>query len=250
LEQSDLNALTGCDSLAQAATGVSDPTTLAFYARMAIGGKDNDVRDQCLRYCRWPEMSEGEESNAAAQEADEEEEEQDGIPLWLSSDNLPPTKPTLELIDDSDTASFPPKCQYCGAPRAFEFQIMPQMLHYLLQSPDDSTDKNDENKARQVLTESERAILLEAKTKIESGMDLPDGFREQHEAAVGNARNALLGISNKDSNKALEGGTKEGLDWGTIAVYTCTASCGDGGVINEENGAYMEEAAWMQPPLD
>ena len=48
---------------------------------------------------------------------------------------------------------------------------------------------------------------------------------------------------------------KGDLDWGTIAVYTCTASCGDGGVTDagdagEEFGACMEEAAWVQPPLD
>ena len=42
------------------------------------------------------------------------------------------------------------------------------------------------------------------------------------------------------------------LDWGTVAVYTCTASCGDGYVVSENdmNGAYREEVAWMQPPLD
>jgi hypothetical protein len=41
-----------------------------------------------------------------------------------------------------------------------------------------------------------------------------------------------------------------GVDWGVIAVYTCTASCGDGGIVCEENGCYREEVAWLQPPLD
>jgi len=64
--------------------------------------------------------------------------------------------------------------------------------------------------------------------------------------AVASARDALLGIARKGGDKggtSEEEGAKDRLDWGTIAVYTCTASCGD-------NGAYVEEAAWMQPPLD
>lgn len=228
LEQTDLNALTGNTSLAEAATGVTDPKTLAFYARMNIGGEENDVRDQCLRYSRW--------SSAQKQVAyeDEREDEDDEGPLWLSSDHLP-------------DESFPPKCQHCGAERAFEFQILPQMIHYLLNDPDASSDNNDsKDNDRHVLTESQRAVLLEAKAKIESGMDLPEGFKEQHDLAVASARDALLGIARKGGDKggtSEEEGAKDRLDWGTIAVYTCTASCGD-------NGAYVEEAAWMQPPLD
>ena len=64
--------------------------------------------------------------------------------------------------------------------------------------------------------------------------------------AVAIARDTLLGISRKGGDKgetSEDEGGKDGLDWGTIAVYTCTASCGD-------SGSYLEEAAWMQPPLD
>ena len=224
LEQGDLNQMTGNTSLAEAATGVTDPTTLAFYARMNIGGKENDVRDQCLRYSRWP---------STPLEGDDEEDDVGG-PLWVSSEHRP-------------DESFPSKCQHCGAPRAFEFQILPQMIHYLLNDPDTSSDKNDATETgRHVLTESERAVLLEAKAKIESGMDLPEGFQAQHDLAVANARDALLGVSKKDTEKgglSEEGDSKVGLDWGTIAVYTCTASCGN-------SGTYLEEAAWVQPPLD
>mmetsp|Transcript_31680 Transcript_31680/g.76705 ORF Transcript_31680/g.76705 Transcript_31680/m.76705 type:complete len:542 (+) Transcript_31680:56-1681(+) len=260
LEQGDLNALTGNASLAEAATGVTDPTTLEFYARMAIGGKENDVRDQCLRYCRWPEKDRGEGSKAATQCSDEANEDGVGVgPLWLSSNNRPLIPSTSLTTPDSSTTAFPPPCQYCGAPRAFEFQILPQMLHYLLQSPDSDTANGDgtDEKPRVVLTESERAVLMEAQSKIESGVELPEGFREQHEAAVANARKALLGIPNVGDkgaclakNEDTLRGTKGGLDWGTIAVYTCTASCGDGGVVSKQSGAYREEAAWMQPPLD
>ena len=223
LEQKDLNELTGNKSLAEAATGVTDSTTLAFYARMNIGGEENDVRDQCLRYSRWP---------SAQKQAIQEEEEDEG-PLWLSSDHRP-------------DESFPPKCQHCGAKRAFEFQLLPQMIHYLLNDPDASGDNESNDSGRHVLTESQRAVLLEAKAKIESGIDLPEGFQEQHDLAVAIARDTLLGISRKGGDKgetSEDEGGKDGLDWGTIAVYTCTASCGD-------SGSYLEEAAWMQPPLD
>ena len=223
LEQSDLNALTGSTSLAQAATGVTDPNTLAFYARVAIGGEDNDVRDQVLRYSRWAEHSSGGEQV--------EDTEKSGGPLWISSNDLP---------DSATETEFPPKCEYCGAPRKFEFQLMPQMLHYLLHS-----DKSGEGGEQKGLSDTDRAILLEAKSKIESGAELPPGFLEQHEAAIRKARNALLGAGDRGNESS-----KGGLDWGTVAVYTCTASCGDGSKVTDEMGSYMEECGWVQPPLD
>lgn len=260
LEQSDLNALvTGSTSIAEAAAGVTDPRTIAFYARMSVGGSENDVRDQCLRYCRWPELgggNGGDKSVDGAKNGDDDGEEGDAVgPLWVSSDNLPPMGSASVDSSDGKAAAFPPTCQYCGAPRAFEFQILPQMLHYL-SSGAALDDGASGEPPRSVLTDSERAVLLEAKTKIESGMELPEGFKEQHDAAVAKARAALLGSSSTARGSASGGGGGgEGgasLDWGTIAVYTCTASCGDGGVApgREEDGAYMEEAAWVQPPLD
>lgn len=248
LEQSDLNALTGA-SLTEA---VTDPITLAFYARMAIGGKENDVRDQSFRYSRWPDLENAARKSGGG-ERDDEGDGDDLGPLWIMSDHRPPPSSSTEML------AFPPPCQYCGAPRSFEFQILPQMLHYLMKEPGSSSigDESDEISSRHVLTEAQRAILLEAKSKIESGMDLPEGFREQHEAAVASARGALLGITNskgaKGPNDCVKEGVKEGLDWGTIAIYSCTASCGDGRVSNVDNpglGAYREEVSWMQPPLD
>jgi len=245
LEQSDLNELTGNVSSSQAATtmGVTDPVTLEFYARMSIGGEENDVRDQVLRYNRWPDMNKKEKNGG---DGDEEDDNNNVGPLWLSSDNRPPT------VQSSTEESFPPPCQYCGAPRSFEFQILPQMLQYLLHDPNSSND--DDKQPRQVLTESERAVLLEAQTKIESGVDLPEGFKEQHEKVLANARESLLSGNSSSSKKngSINQVGEEMLDWGTIAVYTCTASCGGGEIVpgNEENGAYLEEVAWMQPPLD
>ena len=39
------------------------------------------------------------------------------------------------------------------------------------------------------------------------------------------------------------------LDWGMIAVYSCSASCGGGveGAVSEEGSAYQEELVWVQP---
>ena len=74
------------------------------------------------------------------------------------------------------------------------------MLHYLLQDPTSSAS-NDDDQPRQVLTESERAVLLEAQTKIESGVELPDGFKEQHEKVLANARESLLS-GNSSSSKS------------------------------------------------
>ncbi|KAL7483257.1 hypothetical protein ACHAW6_008925 [Cyclotella cf. meneghiniana] len=255
LEQRDLNVLAGNSALAEAATGVTDPTTLAFYARMAIGGTENDVRDQCLRYSRWPETKQRHSSR------EEEDDEKYEGPLWLTSDNQPPSQSDAE----TNTTPFPPPCQYCGAPRFFEFQILPQMLHYLFLDPSEKIGNHGES-PRQVLTESESAILLEAQSKIESGIDLPPGFLEQHERAVAKAREALLGIGKSNYSNGHHG-SKVSLEWGTIIIYTCSASCGEGGdvMLNDINcsgisvtekerlrclGSYREEVAWMQPSLD
>jgi len=51
----------------------------------------------------------------------------------------------------------------------------------------------------------------------------------------------------------LEGLRKDGaLDWGTLAIYTCTQSCGEGGNLKATDSvlsSYLEEAVWRQDPL-
>ena len=42
-----------------------------------------------------------------------------GEPLWVSSENVPVGETAI------------PNCTYCGGPRTFEFQVMPQLLNYL-----------------------------------------------------------------------------------------------------------------------
>ena len=318
LEQSDLNAMVnagrrrrGCDGdgTSSSIMGVTDPITLAFYDRLAIGGTGNNVKNQCLRYCRWPEHEREKravtkkekkklmpKTNVEGGDGDgrntDNDEEDVGIgPLWLSSRNRPPTHTTAAAAAASSTNitygehsstcppcsdttatntttdSFPPPCQYCGAPRSFEFQIMPQMLYYLLHSSNTkkTTQDNNDNKfgTQPLLSELDKAILFEGQSKIENGLDnLPPGFVEAHGDAMKSAREALLGVGSEnekkkqqhqaDSTNDIGGGrrnNKTSLDWGTIAVYTCTASCGNGGIVSKENGAYMDEVAWLQPPL-
>ncbi|KAI8574791.1 hypothetical protein RHMOL_Rhmol01G0381200 [Rhododendron molle] len=89
--------------------------------------------EQVLRYCRFERAK----------------------PLWPMSSGRP---------SKNDI----PNCSYCGGPRGFEFQILPQLLYY-------------------------------------------------------------FGVKND----------VDSLDWATIVVYTCEASC-------EESGRYKEEFGWVQ----
>jgi pre-rRNA-processing protein TSR4 len=71
----------------------SDPVYIRFLTRVKRGGTD-----QVLRYCRWPKNGRGALPISSA----------------ASSDHLEPSP-----------------CERCGAPRSFECQIMPQLLHFL-----------------------------------------------------------------------------------------------------------------------
>ena len=91
-EDLDDETLEQCDvNKMTGSTGVSDETTINFMTKIAQGGSD-----QCLRYCRW--------NNEAL--------------LWTSDEGK---------CDSSAV----PRCSTCNSERKFEFQIMPQMLHFL-----------------------------------------------------------------------------------------------------------------------
>lgn len=219
LEQTDLNDMTGA-----AGTGTSDTATLEFYSR--IGRGNGDVKDQCLRYCRWKE---GDNDDGDADSDSDENNDVD--PLWVSSRDV--------LSKD---AILP--CQYCGAPRKFELQLMPQMLSYLFGG------RSDDKLKDAAASEEVRAALLAASNIAEQAKqegregELPADFKKRHDEAVQRVRNTLL----LGGTGAKQGG--DGMDWGTIAVYTCTASCGDGKVVDENKfGAYREEFAWRQQSL-
>jgi hypothetical protein len=113
--------------------------------------------DQVMRYCRW-----------------------NGSPLAISSDVL-------------KEEYRPATCEHCGAERKFEFQVMPQLLHFL---------KTERQTTLTPSAEAARLLQNQEAADAEGGMV----FR--------NARD-------------------EDIDFGTLDVYTCTASCSLLGVVEE-----------------
>lgn len=175
------------------------------YFQRRVGAEPSQV----VRYCRWPSAEAtapalpatllrgapsvpvGDETAATGNggeagdgnlDDDDEELEVDadgepfGAPLWLTAANQP------------SAAGDVPPCQRCGAPRAFEFQVMPQLLNFVN----------------------------------------PEADSELRERTA-----ALLGSPDAGID----------LDFGTIAVYTCTASCADA----SGSQPYVPEVAWVQP---
>jgi len=86
----------------------------SFLARVRRGGSD-----QVLRYCRWPE--DGDENENETKRTRDEEEEEENTRQCIGA---------LKVSSASSSPSVPP-CEHCGAARKFEFQVMPQLLHYL-----------------------------------------------------------------------------------------------------------------------
>jgi pre-rRNA-processing protein TSR4 len=210
LEQSDLNTILaggeGGDPSA-AHKGVTDSQTIEFYSRIQIGGKA--TASQCLRYCRWPPDPEDGQDDISA-------------PLWISSDCTPSSKEDISC------------CPSCGGERAFEFQIMPQMLHYLLEG------SKSETKAGGTITKEAKEATVAAATILEK--ECPDTNNEEAKAMV----NAKL----QQMEKEVLSGTDSLMDWGTIAVYTCVNSCDAANASLNSQAAYVEEFAWRQPVLD
>ena len=125
---------------------------LAFLARVRRGGVD-----QVLRYCRW-------------------DDESGPLPISAAA--------ARDAIENP-----PPPCSKCGAPRKFEFQVMPQLLSYLAVDKSTTVDNPTVDEAR-------KAVAANAPPAQEK--DLAYIFRNR------------------------EG---EDLDWGTIDIYTCSRSC-------------------------
>ena len=203
LEQDDLNKITG----AITSEVSKDPATIEFYARTR--GIPN-VQEQCLRYLRWPTKEASINTN---------------MPLWISTDNRP---------DDI------PCCEHCGAERKFEFQIMPQMIHYLMQ--DRAMQHAEEMVESSAGKDDVKDAIAKATSIIEQAPpeQVPPSFVDAKEKAISQMRSKLMG----------EDGEYD-LNWGIIAVYTCTASCGIlDGEEGDDLGAYKEEFAWKQPSLD
>ena len=215
LEQEDLNRMLrgGEDQQQQqqhqsaaSASLSTDPVTQRFVERC------QSHPDQILRYCRWK-----------------------GSPIWFQSNDQGPSI-------NSNSTDIPPPCLSCGAPRRFEFQIMPQILHFL-QKKKNSThttpkDPRVEEQWKQVLQAMQDADSWIEQTPPEH---IPPSLVDAKERATRQYQQAML------QNNPRE------LDFGTIAVYTCTNSCNGDGAGDETSllGRYQEEYAWVQttPPL-
>jgi pre-rRNA-processing protein TSR4 len=210
LEQQDLNEMIGA-----ADESVSkDNVTMSFYDRL---NKVTNIKTQCLRYLRWPDPSTCVETST---------------PLWIRSDYQPDTSSTV----------IPPICDRCGSERRFEFQLMPQMLHYLFRDLEQERKRTIEHHPQRIKIKEED---IEALTMATSIMDqappeqVPPDLAANKEAAIDTFRNKLMEEDNKTPS------------WGVVSIYTCTSSCGGmDGDEDAEFGAYAEEFAWKQPSLD
>lgn len=205
IEQKDLNEIRGLDALGG---GTSDPMTMEFYTR--IGRANGDVKSQCLRYCRWPpELSDDEEDKPS--------------PLWISSHDKP------RSIDEI------PPCEYCGSKRNYEFQLMPQMIHCLI----DEATKSAQNDNQ---LQTKNSALTDLSGYIENskheGKDLSESAYKESEE--------MLEIEKTNLFKQIDS-----IDWGVISIYTCSASCGNGEIVSNESsfGAYRKEFGWRQGPI-
>jgi pre-rRNA-processing protein TSR4 len=188
LEQDDLNEIVVGKRDKTKVDISQDPYAMNFYSRIK---NRPQVQTQCLRYCRWPR--------------------EDSV-LWIQEHT--------RLVDD------PAPCELCSAPRRFEFQILPQMLHFLLAGRPNKVEKPSDAVAS-ALEQTESWVQQAPPEHI------PPGLIEAKQAALERIQRNLM---------------ESVLDWGVIAVYTCTSSCTP--PLDSKLGAYCTEFAWRQPSLD
>lgn len=174
-----------------------------------IGRDNGTVKGQCLRYNRWPaDLTETNES-----------ETNDG-PLWIRTDYRPKSSEDI------------PNCENCGARRKFEFQIMPQMINFLKHekgcnvSNDSQSEALGRSNAVHGIAEEECSDISPRESHLDHG-----------ELA-----------SNQQGNSLFKNSTDEAFDFGTIVVFSCTKSCGEG-IFDGPYGSYRREYAWRQKPL-
>lgn len=257
MRQKDWVMRDGVDSSA-----MRDPATFKFQVETAL------AEQQVLRYDRWPPPSKAVAMTAAASQEDFPGAEVASTevtkavaaaalrskrgPLWVKSEGA------LHQ-DDPNSAPVVPPCSACGASRRFEFQVMPQLLHYLESddssnsssnggavvasgaSQDSSVTSSSSSNEQEASQSSDEigATNLTAAPKEATAAETDTGAQQQAETAA-RAKEAMLHLAMST------------LDWGTLAVFTCTASCGGNGAPDDLKGtlgAYKKEFIWRQSPL-
>lgn len=223
-----------------------DPFTSQFYDR--IKSRPN-VLGQCLRYCRWPSSEPKSQTSATPPTA--------AVPLWLHKHHQAPATYVPYCSDSENSSSNKngdgiPACKYCHAPRKFEFQLMPQMLHYLLQSKNSKEKIPSYGKENSELSKVKAAISKTNWILDESGLPaahIPPGLVDARQDAVEHIKQNVL-TDRHDGDV---------IDWGVVAIYTCVNSCGGFATNQQSNKCgedlklgqhYHEEFAWRQPSLD
>ena len=199
LTQTDYNTALGNEA--------ADTIYTKFMERVRRGGSN-----QVLRYMRWDDI-EG--------------------PLTLSSADVTtgPSQIKVSLVGtdcgtliptNTDSERIKGKsgevgcCQYCGSQRKFEFQIMPQLLHYLRVDKRTKIGNNDNNNNKNynfppLSTISENKESLDEEVPVDK-------------LSLTGKDNDFLD-NNDDITISIENKAEEDIDWGTIDIYTCTSSC-------------------------
>ena len=87
---------------------------------------------------------------------------------------------------------------------------------------------------------------------------IPQEMRDTQRKLLEQGRNDLMNMSSSNNNGIVDVGDDVDsimdMDWGTIAVYTCTSSCSGNNTSFTDDGvtqkrAYRQEYEWRQPAL-